>query len=175
MTRLSEAAIHELTWRFPKRENQAFELYAAEQEFGWLRFDDAAGVRATGELNGRQWIFQHSDGPHPHVRIFLADGVTPVGEYLPRLAGGGSVVFANGARYCWNRAKIWSKQWCFRKEGEGSSICLSQHSGPLAEGGKVNVCGKAAQVPETAVLVLLAWYLRVLDFETLVEKIPSVG
>ena len=84
------------------------------------------------------------------------------------------VTFASGARYCWNRAKIWSGQWCFRREGE-ASICLSQHAGPLREGGRVSVCEQAAQLPETAVLVLLAWYLRVLAFETLIETIPTVG
>ncbi len=175
MTTLSEAAAHELTWQFPKTETHAFELLAAGETFGWLRFEDPAGVRATGELNGHRWIFWHGAGPHPHVAVFKDDGATPVAEYTPRLTGGGTVAFASGARYCWNRAKIWSTQWCFRREGEGSSICLSQHAGALMEGGKVNVCGKAALLPEAAVLVLLAWYLRVLAFETLVETIPTVG
>jgi hypothetical protein len=174
MVTLSALGARELIWRYPRKENQAFELCAAGEEFGWLRFEDPAGVRATGELNGQRYTFRHSGGAHPCVFVANEDS-TPVAEFVPRLTGGGTVSFANGARYCWNRAKIWSTQWCFRKEGQTSSICLSQQAGALTEGGKVNVCGKAAQVPETAVLVLLAWYLRVLAFETLVEAIPVVG
>jgi hypothetical protein len=52
---------------------------------------------------------------------------------------------------------------------------MSQHAGALTEGGKVSVCEQAAQAPETAVLILLAWYLRVLAFQNLIEAIPTVG
>ena len=175
MTTLSELGTRELTWQFPRKENEAFELRADGEEFGRLRFDDASGVRAIGELEGRRWVFQHTGGTHPHVIVFKEDSASPVAEFVPRLTGGGTVSFASGARYCWNRAKIWSTQWCFRREGETSSVCVSQQAGALTEGGKVNVCGKAAHLPETAILVLLAWYLRVLAFETLIETIPTVG
>ena len=174
MTTLSELQTRELVWQFPRSDEHAFELRAAGEPFGWLRFDDRLGTRAVGELNGQEWIFQHTGGPHPRV-IILREDESLVAEFTPRPAGGGIVAFTSGARYCWNRARIWSPQWCFRREGETSSICVSQHAGALTEGGKVNVCGKAAQLPETAVLVLLAWYLRVVAFETFTGEIPAVG
>ena len=56
-----------------------------------------------------------------------------------------------------------------------SSVCLSQETGPLTQGGKVSVCCGAADLPETPVLLLLAWFLRIMDFEMLVEGIFRVG
>lgn len=175
MTALSELQARELAWQFPQSEDQAFELRAAGEPLGWLRFDDRFGTRAVGELNGRKWIFQHSGGMHPRVIVLAEDSETLVAEFVPRAPGGGTVAFTSGARYCWNRARIWSPQWCFRREGETASICVSQYAGALTEGAKVKLCGEAAQLPETAVLVLLAWYLRVVAFETLTEQIPTVG
>jgi hypothetical protein len=37
------------------------------------------------------------------------------------------------------------------------------------------ICSDAAQLPETPVLVLLAWYLRVLSLEGLAESMLSRG
>lgn len=174
MTALSEVATREMNWQFPRSLNAPFELYAAGAQVGSLRFEDLFGARAIGELEGKTWVFDYKCVPHASVSICKAGEETPVAEYVPRLTGGGIVTFAGGARYCWNRAKIWSSQWCFRREGQ-ASICMSQHAGALTEGGKVSVCEQAAQMPETAVLVLLAWYLRVLAFQNLTEAIPTVG
>jgi hypothetical protein len=174
MSALSEVAAHVLNWQFPRSLNAPFELNAEGVQVGWLRFDDLFGARAIGELDGKTWVFDYNCLPHPSVSIFTAGSETPVAEYVPRLIGGGLVTFASGVCYCWNRTRIWSSQWCFRREGQ-ASICMTQHAGPLTEGGRVSVCQEAAQVPETAVLVLLAWYLRVLAFETLIQAIPTVG
>lgn len=72
---------------------------------------------------------------------------------------------------------VWSPTWCFREQGGArkSSICVSQHAGPLRAGGRVNVCGDVTGLPETPVLILLAWYLRVVEFEMLTHAIPVIG
>jgi len=54
-------------------------------------------------------------------------------------------------------------------------VCLSQEAGPLRQGGKVSVCRGAADRPETPILLLLAWFLRIMDFEMLVEGLFRVG
>ncbi len=54
-------------------------------------------------------------------------------------------------------------------------MCLSQETGSLTQGGKVSVCCGSAGLPETPVLLLLAWFLRIMDFEMLVEGLFRVG
>jgi hypothetical protein len=82
MTTLSELGTRELTWQFPQKENQAFEL-RADGEFGWLRFDDPSGVRAVGELDGQRWVLQHSGGTHPRVTVLKEDSTTPLPNLFP--------------------------------------------------------------------------------------------
>jgi hypothetical protein len=166
----------ELVWRYPQTAGSPYELSTATGTRGWLRFDERPGALSVGELDGRRWTFQHTGGSHPRVAIGHGDASAPVAEYVPWLTGGGVVSFAGGPSYCWNRSKIWSPTWCFRRQGEsrGCSICVSQRAGPLRDGATVKVCGEAALLPETPILVLLAWYLRVMAFEILTESIPGV-
>jgi hypothetical protein len=177
MKTLSDLGTGQLVWRYPETRDGVFELIAGGAVAGWLRFDDRAGEHSVGELDGHRWTFQHSSGGLPRVTVREDPSTELVAEFVPWLTGGGVVTFAGGRRYCWNRSGIWSPTWCFRLQGEGqtSSICVSQQSGPLRDGGTVRVCGDAAGLPEAPVLLLLAWYLRVLAFELLTEAIPVVG
>lgn len=175
MNTLAELANRELAWLYPRTEDGAFELRSGEADFGWLRFDERPGANSVGEIGGQRWRFQHTGEARPRVTVWAANSAHAIAEYVPWLVGGGVVSFAGGPCYCWNRAKIWGSQWCFRLQGQGSSVCMSQQAGPLRDGGTVRVCSGAAVLPETPVLVLLAWYLRVLDFEMLIEAIPGTG
>jgi hypothetical protein len=85
------------------------------------------------------------------------------------------VSFDSGVRYRWKKADMWSGKWCFRHAERKSCVCLSQDAGPMVQGGRVSVCCGAADLPETPVLLLLAWFLRIMDFEMLVEGIFRVG
>ena len=176
MSALSEVGARELTWRYPQTRNGPFELWADDASLGWLHADERPGAESLAELDGQTWTFQHSTAALPRVTVRRESSSDIFAEYVPRLTGGGVVSFASGARYCWNRWKIWSPTWCFRREGAPKGlICLSQEAGPLRDGGKARIRGDAAALPEAPVLVLLAWYLRVLDFEELVEQIPGIG
>jgi hypothetical protein len=177
MEKLSDPGIHEIAWRYPKTEGGAFELCAHGGTLGYLHFEDRAGAHSVGEFEGRRWTFRYTSGALPRVTIAQEEAAEVVAEYVPWVTGGGMVSFFGGPSYCWNRAKLWSNTWCFRRQGDshGSSVCLTQDAGPLRDGGKVKLCGTAAASPEMPVLVLLAWYLRVLAFEMLVEAIPGIG
>jgi len=166
----------ELAWSSPQAGQRAFVLRAGEKEVGRLQFEDGVGGRSTAELDGRRWTFERTGAFYPSVTIYAEGASEPVAEFIPRLAGcGGVVSFASGVRYCWNRAHVWSASWCFRREGERSSVCVTQEAGPLKSGGKAIVCCDAAPLAETPVLVLLAWYLRVLMFARMAESIVVCG
>lgn len=177
MGALSQLGARELVWRYPRAENGAFELSAGGAELGWLRFDERPGISSVGELGGERWTFRHTGGPRPRVTVSKENSPDVIAEYQPRASGGGVVSFTGGPDYCWNHARIWSPTWCFRRQGPeaGSSVCVSQQAGPLRDGGRVKLCGDFTSFPEAPVLVLLAWYLRVLAFEMLTESIPVTG
>jgi len=170
----SLARTRELIWEYPEQENQPFILWDEGTKAGWLHFHEAP-ADSTAEIKGQRWVFRYSARLHPRITMLREGSQDVVAEYVPCLTGGGLVSFESGARYRWRKADIWGSKWCFRHQEQGSSVCLSQETGPLTQGGRVSVCCGAVDSPETPVLLLLAWFLRIMDFEMLVEGIFRVG
>jgi hypothetical protein len=169
MAASSPSPFHELAWTEPDERRHAYVLCVDGEEAGWLRFDDESGDRATGELHGERWQFERTGFPHTCVTIRAAGSRDVCATFTERWSGGGTVSFTGGSRYCWNASHIWSTTWCFRREGSGSAVCVSQQADPLKSGGRVRVHCGAEPNPEFPVLVLLGWYLRVLSRERLAE------
>ena len=165
----------DLLWSFPDAGQQAFVLRAGGAVVGRLEFETETNTRSTAEFEGRRWTFEQNHGFHPSVTIRAETSGELVAEYVPHLTGGGVVSFASGACYCWSRQSIWSERWCFRCKRDKSAVCVSQEVERLMDGGKVHVCSDAALLPEAPILVLLAWYLRVLDFARLEQGIMLCG
>ena len=162
MTTSTDPGKRELEWMAPAAPHQPFVLSAHGERLGWLLFEDEDGRRAQGELDGRRWTFERAGLAHPHV-IIRAEDV--VGEF-----SGHVVSFATGARYRWSHTSFWGDTWCFHREGDKTSVCVTQQSGPIQTGGKVSLCCGGGPQPETPILVLLAWYLRVLDYGKLIAE-----
>ncbi|MGP8242952.1 MAG: hypothetical protein ACLQVN_00360 [Bryobacteraceae bacterium] len=174
MTSLPESKIRQLVWQYPETEGQPFVLWDEGVKAGWLQFHEGP-VDSTGEYRGQKWVFRYSTHLHPRVTVYRGDSEQVLAEYVHCFTGGGLVSFDSGVRYRWKRTDIWGARWCFRRAEEKSSVCLSQEAGPLTQGARVSVCCGAADLPETPVLLLLAWFLRIIDFEMLVEGIFRVG
>jgi hypothetical protein len=174
MTSASEAKIRDLVWEYPEREGQPFLLLDAGVEIGRLAFHEEPAA-SIGEIRGQKWTFRYSARLHPRVTVYRGDSQELVAEYVPCLTGGGMVSFDSGVRYRWRKASVWGDNFCFRHLEQKSSVCLSQETGSLTQGGKVSVCCGSAGLPETPVLLLLAWFLRIMDFEMLVEGLFRVG
>jgi hypothetical protein len=170
----TETKTRELIWQYPEQDGQPFLLWDNGVKAGWLEFHEEP-AESTGEFRGQRWAFRYSARLHPRVTVHRGDSEEVIAEYVARFTGGGLVSFDSGVRYRWSRSDIWGARWCFRQAEKKSSVCLSQEAGPLVHGGKVSLCCGAADLPETPVLLLLAWFLRIMDFEMLVEGIFRVG
>lgn len=177
MTSCAQVLPCEMVWQYPRTHGGAFELSAGELALGRLQFDGRPGAPSLGELRGEKLVFQHTGTTMPGVTVRGEAGGESIAEFVPAIFGGGAVSFPSGACYSWKRVKVWGSTWCFRRQGESNphSICVALEAGPLQSGGRVKVCADAAALPETPILVLLAWYLRVLAFELLGESIPGIG
>jgi hypothetical protein len=175
MTTTSALARGDVRWEYPGEGHSAYVLRAGGEEIGWLSFEERPLPHSTAELGGRRWTIECTGAFHPHIVVRAEGSDSVVAEFTPHVGGGGVVAFASGRRLCWTREHVWSVKWCFRCEENKSAVCVTQAAGPLTEGGRVAVCGSAADLPETPVLILLAWFLRLLEFERLVESICVAG
>jgi len=174
MASLAESKARDLTWEFPEHESEPFRLRDERGEAGRLEFHEEPEA-SIAEFAGQTWTFHYTTKLRPHVRIYRGDSQDLAAEYVPVLRGGGVVTFQSGARYRWKKTAMFGDKWCFRTEEQSSSVCVRQEAGALRQGGKVSICCGAEDLPETPVLLLLAWFLRILDFEMLAEGIFRVG
>lgn len=174
MTSTAKTETRDMIWDYPKEEGKPFVLRDESGALGWLEFHEEPEITLAA-FGGNQWAFRYTTGLRPRVTIYRADSDEPIAEYAPSILGGGIVSFTAGSRYRWKKLDLVHERWCFRSLRDQSAVCLQQESGPLAQGGKVSMCCGAAEQPETPILLLLAWFLRILDFEMLVEGIFRVG
>jgi hypothetical protein len=176
MSAATQTAKEVLVWEYPAGENEPYVLRAGTAERGWLRFEEDPAACSTAEIEGGRWSLRRTGDIHPHVTAYSGDAPDPVAEFIPARRGGGVLNFAGGPRFGLKRGNIWGTKWCFHREGEGKgcSVCLSQEAGPLRTGATIQVCPDAARLPETQLLVVLAWYLRVLNFQLESENIGDV-
>ena len=145
-------------------------LRADGEEVGSLAFDPDDGSRAVGEMNGQRWTFSREDSMHCYVVVRAEGEPEPVATVIPHWQGSGSVRFRTGARYCWNTSHIWSTTWCFRRENEPASVCVTGDP-PSRRGSHVKVCPSSTDLPETPVLVLLGWFLDLLLCDRLAKAL----
>jgi hypothetical protein len=166
---LSAIGGRELSWVYPDDPSHPFVLRANGEEIGRLEVARGTETTSTGELDGRKWTLETSGAFHPHITVRVEDSPDAVAVFTASRAGGGSVAFTSGSTYAWTRTSIWGEKWCFRCAGGKSGVCVSLETGPLKNGGKAMICRGAAYLPEAPVLLLLAWFLRILAFERLEE------
>lgn len=175
MTIESVHATDELAWSFPEQGESAYVLHCHDKPIGWLRFEKDPGANSIAEWEGRRWTFERTGAHHAPVTMRCQGSEEAAAVFIPWSTGGGIAVLRSGARYCWNRKQVLSATYCFRGEENKSAVCVTQESGPLVAGGTVHVCADAVESPDTPILVLLAWYLRILEFQRLSESIFGCG
>jgi hypothetical protein len=151
--KLTELGDRELIWVESAGREPAYSLRAGGEHIGHL-----TRSRATGELEGHRWVFEHAGFTEVIVR---ADGSSRVlATFSQRWKDGGLVKFTTGRTYCWTTSHIWSTTYLLRGGEPVPSECIT-HEAPSMAGSRVTVCAAAACLPETPVLVLLGWFLEV--------------
>jgi hypothetical protein len=147
-----------------------FELRAGEDIVARLRFSDAAGSVAIGESARGDWIFANEGLMKPCITVrSMADQVA-LAVYKPRLVClPGTVEFLDGRRFCWRRIGLFPAAYRF-DDAEGKPLmvirfrcCRSWLFGPREFRGLVKIEPHAYAVSELMPLLLLSWYLVVLQ------------
>lgn len=160
MTTATALQTNELTWIYPAQAQRPYSLRGDGGEVGWLQY--APEGRSAAQLAGCRWLLERSEGEYPRVAIRTESGDGPSAVFVPCPTGGGVVTFAGGRRYCWTRENDSSTRWCFRRTENRSLVCLFQEAGVMQGSSKVAIAHDLPDAHETAALVLLAWYLRLL-------------
>ena len=162
---LAEAVGHQLEWRQPEFLHRAYRLTDNGQEIGSLRFESIAGSRATAQCSGQTWTFKRIGFFATRITVREPGSDNDLAVFTPTWTGGGSVDFNWGSRYHLRKKNFWGTEWAFEGADGTAAVSLSGVHGVFKEGGAASVAPSAAGLPETPVLLLLIWYVRILANE----------
>lgn len=147
-----------------------FELRAGEDAVAGLRFSDAAGFVAIGESASGAWILTDEGLIGPRISVRSAADQVVLAVYKPKLLGlPGILEFFDGRKFYWRRLGLFSAAYRF-DDAEGKPLivvrCKCSRSwlfGPRVFRGFVEVEPDAGVMSELMPLLLLSWYLILLQ------------
>jgi len=159
---LDEAVARALEWRQPGALHRFYQLTQDGREIATLRFEKSYGSLATGVCGQARWTFKRTGFLSPKISVREAGAETDLALFTPGWMGSGWMVFSGGRRYHLRHTNFWGTEWAFESEDGSAAITLSGNPGFFKQGGTATVAQSAVGLPETPVMLLLIWYLRVL-------------
>jgi hypothetical protein len=152
---IGESAGQRLSWMQPRTGRRAYELRAEGDTIATLRWRTASSAKA--EDASRQWTFKHAGFWHPRVSVCAAGSERAVAVFSARWLGTGTLELPESQRIHWSATHTW-------QAADGTSLVqiASQHRLTRMDG-TVEIAPAAACIPNLGLLVLLGWYLVVLQ------------
>jgi len=157
-----QAAGRELEWCQPESFRRFYQLKFQGSEVGTLRFEKRYGSRATGAYGESKWTFKRTGFFSRNVSVRASGSETDIAMFTQGWTGGGSIAFNSGRRYRLRYKNLWGTRWAFEAEDRTAVVSLSGPRGLLKHRGTTTVAPFAANLPETPVMLLLIWYVRLL-------------
>lgn len=142
--------------------HRSYELARDDQLIATLRFEKLSGSLAVGEFGPDRWTFKRIGFLSPKVSIRKAGSDAGIPIFTPSWTGAGWIAFDTGRRYHLRATNFWATEWAFESEDGTQVVALAGPRGVFKQGGHAWAAESAAGLPETPVLLLLIWYLRVL-------------
>jgi hypothetical protein len=152
----------QLEWRQPEARHRFYQLNRNGETVATLRFEKRSGSLATGEYAQKQWTLKRTGFLSPRVLVREAGSDVDLATFTPGWTGCGWVTFASGRRYHLRSTNFWATEWAFEAEDGSPTVMLTGPHGVFKQGGHASVTESAAGLPETPVMLLLIWYLRIL-------------
>jgi hypothetical protein len=152
----------EMEWCQPETLHRLYQLTRNGETIATLRFEKYGGSLATGEYAQKQWTFKRAEFLSPRVLAREAGSEADLAVFTPSWTGRGWLAFASGRRYQLRPTNFWSTEWVFEAEDGTAAVILTGPHGVFKQGGHATVTESAASLPETPVMLILIWYLRIL-------------
>src|SRR5262250_3250996 len=100
----------------------------------------------------------------------------PKSPYLrPRWTGGGERIFESGRRFLLKSVSFWGGESAFETENGNEVVNLEGPRGLFHNEARAGLGFDAEAYPETPILLLLIWYLRLLMREDTEGTTPAVA
>ncbi len=151
-----------------KGSTDAYELKDGDEVAGTLSVISAAGPLVEGICAEGTWTFRRVGFFSTHITVRAAGCGENLAVFTPTVGGGGTLAFAGGPSFTWTPRSSMADGWDF--VAEDGFVLVSAR--PMTDEtpvdmarieGQTAVSMAAASVLQLPVLVLLAWYLFVVN------------
>ncbi len=172
MRTLSSSVGTALYWIQPKGLGRYFELRAGDDVLATLRFETLCGSLARAESADGSWTFKRAGFFKPRVTVRKAGEEVNSAVYTPRWTGREGVLeFAGGRVFNWTQTDFWATRYQISDVAENplvsfeSGLDQSRLTDLFKTQARVAIDLRGRALPELPLLVLLGWYLIVLQKE----------
>jgi len=163
MTPMQPDQLRSLAWKQAPAHQRRFDLFAGEDLIASLEFLKTFGTLARGSTAARSWTFKRAGFLSPIVTVREEGREDDCAIYHPNFAlSQGQIRLASGAQFELRLGGIWTRSASLL-DNERREVFSVHLKGDYALGATVDV--RLPQTPEIDLLLLLAWYVLVLQMQ----------
>ncbi len=153
-----------LEWRQVSTRPREFELTSDSAVYGLLRWPATCSPLAIGEAASGRWTFNRDGLLRRRITARRAQEEADAAVYSPRFRGG-ILEVEGGQLYVWTRKGPWAPRWTLRPANGRPLVQFDRIRGFSELAARVEVREDARSLDTTSLLILMGWYLIVLDNE----------
>ena len=157
---IHEAAARTLTWKLMK---DAYELRSGANLFATLRWQK--GSLFLGEAAEGRWTFKRMGFLRPKVTVRSENSSTDLAT-LAFSGSGGRLEFPDDRTYLWTASRA---EWSLKDAAGELLVQMKSMGTPGNLSGEVVLAPGALGLPDLSFLILLSWYVLVLQSKDLAE------
>lgn len=155
-----------LLWRQPAITEEGYTLHLRDAQdapvIARLRWQGSFTTQALAETGAGSWTFERSGSWRPSVAIHDAHSGAECGLYTSK-GSGGILTLTGGWTFQWSATNFWRSNWQWTGRDGQLLARLTNQRRFVRQQGLVEVPATAWTAPELALLVILGWYLMLLQ------------
>lgn len=163
MKNLRESLPEGLVWMQPQALVRAYELKAGEEVVGNLQWIKSTGSLADAVAADGHWTFKRIGFFSPRISVRVHGQDTDSAVFQPQWTGGGMLEFPSGPRLAWGSSGFWPSRWLFRNASGEPLVEYEPCDSLLKRAAAVKGTPAGLAMAELSLLVLLGWYLMLLE------------
>lgn len=163
MKPFSEAG-SQLTWIRQSSDGRVYELRSGEDQVAVLRWEKPAGSLAQAETTEGKWTFKRIGFLQPRLSVRSAGSEQDLAWFEPGVGGGGAVHLASGHIFRWS-SNFWRAEWAWLNAAGKHGVKLHREFSAGEREGKVEIERGVLPERELPILVILGWYVIILQTE----------
>jgi hypothetical protein len=161
MKAITNATGSALQWNKPKLFERRYELRDRGEVIAAMTWDSLLGCSATATTAEGIWRFRRHGIVSSRVTIARSGSETEIATFVRRWTGSGTLQTPGGEPVAWIRQGFWGCRWLF-VDTTGRPL-VRFHSTLSARSAAVEIEPEARSHRNLALLLVLGWYLIVLE------------